>query len=273
MGGERPRVTVVTNGNYFSDLALSRLFDRTAERIDYRVVVTSGLRRNRGNRLVEAFQLFRRWGWRYTAYKLATYALPIIAQVTTRSPRFVGASCKRRGIPHVTRKSVNARRVVAEIEAGRPDLIVSYSCPYRIKTPVLDIPRLGSLNVHSSRLPAYAGVCTYIHVLADGIEKTGVTVHEMVERFDAGRIVEQVEIDIEPGLSVFELFSAQCRAAGELLESAIDGIFARDAITGEAQDLARRSYRGEPSAGDVDRLRGNGFRLMTWSDVRSLFGD
>lgn len=268
MAAERPRVTVVTNGNAFSNLALGRLFRETAGRIDYQVIVTTGLRRSRGNRLAEAWSLFRRWGWRYAGYKVATYVVPLLRQTATGRSHFVARTCRELGIPVRTLRSVNtsaSRKIIAQFG---PDLLLSYSCPYRIYPKALALPRIGCLNVHSSLLPAYAGVCTYVHVLADGAPTTGVTVHEMVEEFDAGRIVAQSEVPVAPGVSVCRLFAAQSRRAGEMLGPAVEACLQHGEIRGAAQDAELRTYRGEPDSADIARLRRRGHTLMRVADVR-----
>jgi len=269
---DKPRIALVTNGNYFSNLALSRLLALTKDKYNYRIIVTTGLRKERGNRLVEAVHLARKWGWRYSAYKISTYVLPMLAQLITGKPKFVGAACRSMGLAHEKHKTINAANVVGELQAFSPDLLISFSCPYKISSVVLDIPTIGCLNVHSSLLPAYAGVCTYVHVLAEGESKTGVTVHEMVEKFDAGRVLSQVEVNITKGISVFELFAGQCRAATDLLLRAVEGCIKRGTIEGDAQDLSLRSYCGEPTASDIGRLRCNGYSLMSPGDLKCLFG-
>ena len=266
----RPRVAIVTNGNHFANLALRHLLARTASSYEHRVFVTTGLRRQHGNRLVELRDLVRRWGLRYFAYKVATYGLPALAQIVLRRPFFVAPTATALGVPVDVVRNINDDEPRAALRAFAPDIVLSFSCPYRIGNDVLDIPTVGSLNVHSSLLPRYAGVCTYIHVLADDEPRTGVTVHEMVERFDAGRIVAQREVPIGPATSVFALFSTQCRRAGPLLVDAIARCLREGTIPGEPQDASQRTYRGEPTRDDIARLRAHGHRLLRPADLATL---
>jgi methionyl-tRNA formyltransferase len=264
------RVTVVTNGNFFAHVGLQGLLAGHHRDVELQVFVTTGLRRTSGNRAQEALALVRRWGLRYTLYKLTTYVLPLLGERFGRRTLTVRTACRRLGIPcHVVR-SVNEAAAKRLIREFRPDLVVSFSCPYKIDDEVLGLPRIGCLNVHSSLLPAYAGVCTYIHALADGRPVTGVTVHEMVSRFDAGQLLGQEEVPILPATSVFSLFAAQCRVAGELLVRAVRDCLETSTIRGRAQDLSLRTYRGEPTRADVARLRGRGHRLMRAADARKL---
>jgi folate-dependent phosphoribosylglycinamide formyltransferase PurN len=265
-----PRVLLVTNGNYFANLALGPLLSSTRHLYRYEVVVTTGLRRQGGNRLHEAVRLFRRWGLRYSTYKLATYALPALRQNVTGNPMFVSKTCQRLGIPVHLARNINEDGPCELVRRFQPHLLVSHSCPYRIKNHVLAIPTIGALNVHSSLLPEYAGVSTYIHVLAHGRSETGVTVHEMVEQFDAGRIVSQEVVTISPGMSAFALFSQQSIVAGRLLADALDLSVRSGRIEGRPQELDKRSYFGDPTAADVADLRRQGHRLIRPSDLPIL---
>ncbi|MGH8545142.1 MAG: methionyl-tRNA formyltransferase [Gammaproteobacteria bacterium] len=261
-------VVIVTNGNLFSSVALRRVL--ADDSIAYHVFVTTGLRRPKRRRSAEAARLLRVWGVRYASYKVATYAVPAIGSVLARQPLTVLDYCRKRGIPCDVVRNVNDRDAVSRIERLEPDLLVSYSCPYRIRSQLLSVPRIGSVNVHSSLLPAYAGVCTYIHVLANGETETGVTVHEMVEEFDAGRLLAQERIAITPGMSVAELFARQSDLGGRLLHDVIKRSLTQRALSGTAQDLSQRSYFGEPTKENVRRLRRRGHRLLHPHDYRFL---
>ena len=78
---------------------------------------------------------------------------------------------------------------VAAMQTLQPDFL--FSCYYRhmLKQPVLDLPRLGALNLHGSLLPRYRGRCPVNWVLVHGETETGVTLHYMEEKADRGDIV------------------------------------------------------------------------------------
>ena len=78
---------------------------------------------------------------------------------------------------------------VAAMQALQPDFL--FSCYYRhmLKQPVLDLPRLGALNLHGSLLPRYRGRCPVNWVLVHGETETGVTLHYMEAKADQGDIV------------------------------------------------------------------------------------
>lgn len=267
----KSRITIITNGNFFSRLALDRLLRRTVDLYEYQIIVTTGLRRQRGNRAREALDLLRRWGYAYSLYKLATYLLPATLGLLTSRPAFLPSLCRRYGLSVHRARNVNAAREADRIRGFAPDLLVSFSCPYRIGPSLLAVPAIGSLNAHSSLLPKYAGVCTYVHVLACGEKVTGITIHEMVDQFDAGRIVEQESVPIPPRTSLFTLFAQQCLQGGDLLARALSRCLAAGAIVGQAQDPDARTYFGEPTRNDIIALKKNGHSLFRAGDAIQLW--
>ncbi len=183
------------------------------------------------------------------------------------NPRMVGCACSQMGLSTRRVRNVNHSETIAAIREFGPDILLSYSCPYKIQKPILDIPTIGCLNVHSSLLPAYAGICTYIHVLAHGEKTTGISIHEMLEKFDSGRIVNQASVNITPGISVLGLFSELSKMAGPMMVHSIDQIFQAGRIEGADQDLSFRTYFGEPSRADISRLRKNGYHLIKINEM------
>jgi methionyl-tRNA formyltransferase len=110
----------------------------------------------------------------------------------------------------------NAPAFVAAMRALQPDWL--FSCYYRhmLKQPVLDLPRLGALNLHGSLLPRYRGRCPVNWVLIHGETETGITLHYMEAKADRGDIAAQKRISITPEDTAVTLFARMTAAAGEL---------------------------------------------------------
>lgn len=85
-----------------------------------------------------------------------------------------------------------------EISSSNPDLgIIAYYGKILPKK-TLDLPKKGTLNVHHSLLPRWRGPSPVQSAILAGDRKTGVTIHLATEKFDAGPILAQKEISIEP---------------------------------------------------------------------------
>ncbi len=257
---------ILTNGNFFSTVCLKPLLREHPDWVAA-VYVTTGLRKQQGNRLAEVVLLARRYGAAYFMYKLLTYVWFGVARILLRSDGyFTRDLCRRAGIPCQVVRNVNDSQVVREVKELSPDLIVSVSAPYRIREPLLSCATVLAVNCHSSLLPAYAGVCTYVWALANNEAATGFTVHELVETFDAGDILAQEAVQVRPFASVFALFYEQVRIGANLLLKVAEAV-ARGTVSRHPQNPAERSYFGEPDRAAISSLRSHGFRLFRWGEL------
>ena len=88
------------------------------------------------------------------------------------------------------------RKEYDEIIKLKPDLIVTCAYGQIIPEIILNLPRLGCINVHASLLPKLRGGSPLHHAIIDGYDKTGVTIMYMDKGMDTGDIITQSEIDI-----------------------------------------------------------------------------
>jgi len=140
-----------------------------------------------------------------------------------------------------------------EVAKIRPDLI--FSLYYRSMLPmsVLRHARLGAFNMHGSLLPKFRGRAPLNWAIVKGERETGVTLHEMVEKPDAGRIVDQEAVPIGPDDTAVQVFHRMTAAAQTVLERSLPALLA-GTVKYRANDLARGSYYGRrrPEDGRID---------------------
>ena len=86
--------------------------------------------------------------------------------------------------------------IVEEVKHINPDLIVTCAYGQIIPKEILNIPRLGCINVHASLLPKLRGGAPIHRAIMEGHSKTGITIMYMNEKMDDGDIISQVEIPI-----------------------------------------------------------------------------
>ena len=79
------------------------------------------------------------------------------------------------------------------------DIDLALVATYPRKLDPAIAPRLGMVNVHCSLLPLYRGPCPEFWAYVDGVAESGVTLHEVDERFDAGPIVAQWRVERSEG--------------------------------------------------------------------------
>lgn len=109
------------------------------------------------------------------------------------------------GIPVLQPLKIRTPEFLDELRAWAPDLIVVAAYGRILPRTILDLPRLGCINVHASLLPKYRGAAPIQWAILRGEVRTGVTIMRLVEELDAGDMLLQREIDIGAGETYGEL--------------------------------------------------------------------
>lgn len=131
----------------------------------------------------------------------------------------------------------------------QPDMICVACFSKRIPRDILNLPRLGCLNVHPSLLPANRGPEPLFWTFREGDERTGVTIHVMDESLDSGAIVAQQAFEIPDGLKYSELETLAADLGGKLLVQSIWDLYNGIAVLVK-QDETKSSYHPFPFDND-----------------------
>lgn len=162
---------------------------------------------------------------------------------------------KRHGIPYLT-SDINEPENVERLRTIAPDFIFSFYYRNMIKPVVLDIPKQGALNLHGSYLPRYRGRVPVNWAVINGESETGATLHYMVEKPDAGDIVDQERVEISFTDTALDVFRKVTVAAVTIISRAWPLL--REGRAGRIpMDLAAGSYFGgrKPADGRIDWTR------------------
>ncbi len=157
------------------------------------------------------------------------------------------------GIPVYAPEDVNHPLWVDRIRDLNPDVIFSFYYRNLLCDSILNTARVGAFNLHGSLLPAYRGRAPLNWVLVNGETETGVTLHRMVARADAGGIVAQQRVAIADNDEALSLHRKLSDAAKNMLNSTLPAIKAQR-FSETAQDDSKASYYGRrtPEDGRLD---------------------
>jgi methionyl-tRNA formyltransferase len=155
--------------------------------------------------------------------------------------RSVSELAQKHRIPTYLAENLKEGRWVSLIKQIAPDIIFSFYYRLIIPKEILEMPRLGAMNMHGSLLPEYRGRCPVNWVIVNGETETGVTLHYMTQKPDAGDIVAQKRCEIELEDTAFTLLGKIEKAAVQLLEETLP--FIREGRNKRIkQDLSKGSY-------------------------------
>jgi len=163
---------------------------------------------------------------------------------------------EKHGIPYMT-TDINEPANIARLKDIAPGFIFSFYYRNMIRQEALDIPTLGALNLHGSLLPKYRGRVPVNWAVINGESETGATLHYMVEKPDAGDMVDQEKVPILFTDTALDLFNKVTEAAVKVIGRSWPLL-----VTGKARrtpmNLAAGSYFGgrKPADGLIDWTMG-----------------
>ncbi len=157
------------------------------------------------------------------------------------------------GLPVFAPDDINHPVWVEKIKAIKPDIIFSFYFRDMVKSPILEIPKHGCLNLHGSLLPAYRGRVPINWAIINGETETGVTLHYMTTKPDNGDIVGQEKIAIGPDDTAKDVHQKATKAAAALLEKMLP-LVKKGKAPRKKQDESKASYFGgrKPADGEID---------------------
>jgi methionyl-tRNA formyltransferase len=145
------------------------------------------------------------------------------------------------GLPVFQPSRLRDPGVVDTLAGWTPDLGVVAAYGKLIPDGVLNLPRLGMINVHASLLPKYRGAAPVQRAVIDGEAMTGVTIMRMVSALDAGAMFAKATRPIEPNETSDVVEHDLAQMGAKLLLRVIDDLIAGTAVE-EPQDESLSTY-------------------------------
>ena len=161
----------------------------------------------------------------------------------------VAQLCARKGITVHAPEDANHPLWVERIAKLNADYLFSFYYRNLLSEALLATASKGAFNLHGSLLPAYRGRAPANWVLVNGESVTGVTLHRMVKRADAGAIVAQQQVAIERQDSALTLHGKLRQAASSLLRDTLP-LLIQGKTTETPQDESKASVYGRRTAAD-----------------------
>lgn len=184
------------------------------------------------------------------------------------TPSPVKVFALERGLPVLQPEKMRAAEAVEAVAAYRPELIVTAAYGQILPRAVLDLPRLGCVNVHGSLLPRYRGGAPIQRCVINGEKVTGVTLMYMAEGLDTGDMIARVEVPITDEDTAGTMFEKLSAAGAELLREWLPRI-AEGTAPREPQNDAEATYAPNLTRED-ERIDWSGTAREVFNRVRGL---
>jgi methionyl-tRNA formyltransferase len=155
----------------------------------------------------------------------------------------VAALCQERGIPYVQPEASDLLELLPQFKKIAPDYIFSFYYRYMITSDILATAGIAALNMHGSLLPKYRGRAPVNWAILYGETETGASLHIMEVKPDAGDIVGQVAVPIDPDEDATAVFAKVSNAAIEVMQAALPELL-QGRVPRTRNVLANGSYFG-----------------------------
>jgi methionyl-tRNA formyltransferase len=167
-----------------------------------------------------------------TALEALLRAGHVVSLVLTQPDRPAGRGLKARpsavkslaathSLPVLQPPTLNAPDIIHAIAALKPDALVVAAYGLIVPQKLLDIPRLGGINIHASLLPRWRGAAPIQRAILAGDATTGITIMQMDAGLDTGAIVLQETIPIGPDDTAQTLHDRLAELGGQLVVRAL----------------------------------------------------
>ena len=165
----------------------------------------------------------------------------------------VAKLCTEKNIPFITPSANELAGLIPKIQALAPDYIFSFYYRFMIPEQILVCAKIAALNMHGSLLPKYRGRAPVNWAILHGETETGATLHVMEAKPDAGDIVGQAAVSIDPDETATDVFAKVSQAAVSVIDSVLPRLL-QGIVPRKSNELQKGSYFGgrKPADGLID---------------------
>ncbi len=164
----------------------------------------------------------------------------------------VAKLCEDQQIPYLTPTAQELVGLVPKIQKLAPDYLFSFYYRHMIPAELLACAKIAALNMHGSLLPKYRGRAPVNWAILHGETKTGATLHVMEAKPDAGDIVGQSTVSINPDETATDVFGKVSKAAVDVINHVLPQLI-QGQVPKKPNDLSKGSYFGgrKPEDGHI----------------------
>tara|TARA_B100001057_G_scaffold100968_1_gene98048 strand:+ start:43592 stop:44569 length:978 start_codon:yes stop_codon:yes gene_type:complete len=132
--------------------------------------------------------------------------------------------CKEKNIDYLSPINLSDPQFIKNLESFKADLFVVVAFK-KLPKSIFELPKIGTINLHTSLLPDYRGASPINWVLINNEKKTGVSIFFINDKIDQGDIISQSVINLEIETTAAQLHSQMVKVGSELMTDTLNNIF------------------------------------------------
>ena len=180
--------------------------------------------------------------------------------------------CDAKNLFCVDTADINSSEYLTKIRTLDIDVIISISATQIFKKALIDLPKKECVNIHGTLLPRHRGVMGSWWTLATGDDYTGVTVHRIIEKLDAGDIILQEKIPIQKDDTQFSLAVKTKKMSADLAIKLIK-IIKTGNVVPKRMDQTIANINTFPTSAQAKQFRSRGKRVIKITDFPAIMSN
>jgi len=169
--------------------------------------------------------------------------------------------CRFHNIEVLDQNDIHETEFLAELRRRDLDLIISVAAPTVFRKELINLPRLGCINIHHAPLPKYRGMMPNFWQLYHGEKTVGITIHRINAKIDEGEIILQKQVPLKAGESLDEVIRRTKQLGAHFMAEAIEMV-RNGGVKFKENRPEEGSYFSFPTREDVKNFREMGHRLL-----------
>lgn len=167
--------------------------------------------------------------------------------------------------------NVNSQEFITEMKLYEPDLFISIRFGKIFKDAIIQVPKLGLLNLHSAILPHYKGIMGTLHAIREQNKKIGCTLHTIPDAgIDTGEVIQIAQLDVCPERSLFWHIIQLYPLGMALLIQSIQLLQSGENLKTKKQDLQEGNYFSVPTEHDFQQIKNIGMDIISLNDYEAV---
>ncbi|WP_100657761.1 formyl transferase [Alteromonas flava] len=196
--------------------------------------------------------------------------LPLSDKAGENRDRYLDSfeTIKRNGVDLADIVNINSTDGLNIVSGIAPDLIVSIRFGQILQQPIIDIPELGVINLHSGILPNYRGVMATFWSMLHGEREIGTTLHFIdSNKIDAGSIIAIARSEIDYDKSYLHNVLSLYPQGVRLIVRAIERLAQDERLAAKPLDISLGRYFGLPDRQALNTFAEQGHQLIDYSEI------
>ena len=132
--------------------------------------------------------------------------------------------CVENNIDYLSPIDLNSPQFIENLKLFKADLFIVVAFK-KLSKSIFELPKIGTINLHTSLLPEYRGASPINWVLINNEKKTGVSIFFINDKIDQGDIISQYVINLKSDTTAAQLHNKMIKVGSELMIDTINNIF------------------------------------------------